>query len=73
VDEAEAVLRRLERIDALERDGASPRALLVEVRALLAEAETWARREGRDGEDALSAVASCRAVLPEGREPVRAS
>ena len=38
MDEARAVLRRLSRIEALEREGAPPRSLLAEVHALLAEA-----------------------------------
>jgi len=48
MDEARAVLRRLGRIEALEREGAPARSLLAEVHALLAEAEAWvvAEREG---------------------------
>ena len=46
VDEARAVLQRLDRIDALEREGAHPTTLLAELRALVREAEAWARLEG---------------------------
>ena len=46
MDEARAVLGRLERIEELERAGASPPALLGELRALVREAEVWARLEG---------------------------
>ena len=48
MDEARAVLRRLDRIEALEREGAPARSMLAEVHALLAEAEAWvaAEREG---------------------------
>jgi hypothetical protein len=46
MDEARAVLGRLERIEALERTGAPPRALLDELRALVVEAEAWARVDG---------------------------
>ena len=37
------VLARLDRIDALDREGAAPGELLAELRGLLREAETWAR------------------------------
>jgi len=46
VDESEAVLRRLERIERLDRSGAPAAELVVELRALVAEAEAWSRREG---------------------------
>ncbi|HKT43795.1 MAG TPA: hypothetical protein VJQ85_03275 [Gaiellaceae bacterium] len=45
MDEARAVLRRLERIEALEREGAHPHALLAELHELVREAEVWARIE----------------------------
>ena len=43
MEEARAVLERLERIEALDRAGAEPGELLAELRALLAEAEAWSR------------------------------
>jgi hypothetical protein len=43
--------------------GANARALLAELRALVGEAEVWARREGRDGAPALDAVERCRSAL----------
>ncbi len=46
MDEAHAVIRRLDRIDALEREGAHPTTLLAELRELVREAEAWARLEG---------------------------
>jgi hypothetical protein len=46
MDEARAVLTRLDRIEALERDGASPGALLEELRGLVQAAEAWVRVEG---------------------------
>jgi hypothetical protein len=61
VDESEAVLERLERIDALDRSGAAPAELVEELRALLAEAEAWSRREG--GDAGARAVADLRAAL----------
>jgi DnaJ-domain-containing protein 1 len=50
MDEAAHVLARLERIDELRvlgvRDGAPAPELLAELRALVPEAEAWARAEG---------------------------
>jgi hypothetical protein len=45
VDEARAVLRRLERIETLEREGAHAGAVLAELHELVREAEAWARVE----------------------------
>jgi len=45
MDETERVLARLQRIEGL-RAGAPPSLLLAELRALVPEAERWARREG---------------------------
>ncbi len=45
-DEAAKVLRRLERIEALDRERASAKRLLGELRELVREAEAWARLEG---------------------------
>jgi hypothetical protein len=54
MEEAHAVLERLGRIERLRRDGALPRLLLDELRALLQEAEEWSRVEGGDaGERAV--------------------
>jgi hypothetical protein len=61
MDESRAVLERLERIEALDRGGAAPTELLEELRALLEEAEAWARREG--GDAARKAVAELRTSL----------
>jgi hypothetical protein len=51
VDEATRVIERLQRIERLERDegagiGSASGRLLGELRALVAEAEAWARLEG---------------------------
>jgi hypothetical protein len=59
--ETEALLDRLGRIEALDREGAPPSTLLPELRALVREAEAWARREGDP--DAEAAAASCAAAL----------
>jgi hypothetical protein len=48
VDEPEAVLRRLERIEELDRRGAPAAELVAQLRGLVAEAEAWSRREGGD-------------------------
>jgi hypothetical protein len=61
VDEAQAVLERLERIRQLDRVGTEPRVLLDELRGLLAEAEAWAGAEG--GEAGAGAVARLRESL----------
>jgi hypothetical protein len=45
MDEARAVLARLERIEALEREGAGVPSLLAELRELVREATEWAERE----------------------------
>lgn len=45
MDEARAVLRRLERIEALDRERAPAELLLAELRELAREAGAWARRE----------------------------
>lgn len=59
MDEARAVLERLERIEALDRAGAGREALLAELRGLLEEAEVWSSVEGGDaGEDAVERLRS---------------
>ena len=61
MDEARAVLARLDRIETLEREGAPPGVLLEELRGLVHDAEMWARLEG--GERAREAVEKCSSVL----------
>jgi hypothetical protein len=61
VDESRAILERLERIEALDRRGASPAVILAELRALVGEAERWSRAEG--GEDAKHALDGLRSAL----------
>ena len=55
------MLERLERIGALDRAGAAKAELLVELRALLEEAEAWSRVEG--GEAGERAVDGLRQAL----------
>jgi hypothetical protein len=71
VEEAHALLARLDRIEALDREGAPPALLLPELQALVHEAEAWARRE-RDprAEDAAAAcAAACEEVLGDAIVP----
>jgi len=66
MDEARAVLERLERIEALEASGAPAGVLLEEVRGLLADAEVWVRIEPTGTDLAESALQRCREALQEG-------
>jgi hypothetical protein len=61
MDEARAVIDRLDRIEALERQGAPPGKLLDELRGLVRDAEAWARLEG--DERAGAAVERCDEAL----------
>jgi hypothetical protein len=45
MEEARAVLARLERIEALDREQADARAVLAELRELVREVESWTRCE----------------------------
>lgn len=68
MDEARAVLERLGRIEALEREGAPAPAVLAEVRELLREAEAWIERE-REREPcdlAADALDRCRGAYDAG-------
>ncbi len=62
--EAEAVLERLARIEALDREGAPAGSLIDELRALITEAQLWSRAEGGEaGNEAVSRLQS--ALTPE--------
>lgn len=63
MDEARAVLARLERIEALDRTDATPDTVLAELRALLHEAEAWVRAENGGADRARDAVERCRQML----------
>jgi len=70
MDEARAVIERLERIEVLEREGATPQLVLAEVRELLREGEEWVRAE-RDGTDvAEDTLERCRLAYDVGVMPV---
>lgn len=59
------MLARLERIDALERGQAQPGELLGELRALLHEAEAWAKTDHGAPDSAADAVQRCRKLLED--------
>jgi hypothetical protein len=61
MDEARAVLARLERIETLDRQGAAAPALIAELRELVREATEWA-----DAEDDPDARAAAEALLVAG-------
>ena len=62
MDEARAVLARLDRIEELERERAPAATLLAEVRSLLVEAEAWVRAEPVGTEGARDALERCREI-----------
>ena len=62
MDEARRVLERLDRIEALDRATAAPGELLEQLRALVREAEAWAKVEGGDA-DADAAVRRLRGAV----------
>lgn len=62
MDEARTVLRRLDRIETLDRQDAPAEELLAELRALVRDAETWLRAEPEPN-GAVEALASCRGEL----------
>lgn len=73
MEEARRVLARLERIEALRRVDTPAASLLDELRALLREAETWARVEREVPETALDAVARGRQMLERATSAPRAA
>ena len=69
MEEARAVLARLERIEALEREGAGVSSVLAELRELVREAGAWAERE-RDPRARAAVTALAEAERAAGEEPV---
>jgi hypothetical protein len=65
MDEARSVLRRLERIEALERRGSPAELMLVELRELVAEAEAWVRVEPAPTEGAEDAIERLRQAVAD--------
>ena len=66
MDEARAVVRRLRRIEALDREEAPAASLLAELRELLTEAEAWVRAEPGGTEPAEEVLERCRDALAAG-------
>lgn len=67
MDVTDRLLHRLRRIEELDGAAAPAGELLGELRALVAEAEAWARREGDDR--AAEAVERCRSALVPSGQP----
>jgi hypothetical protein len=63
MDEARAVLRRLRRIEALDRERAPVQSILAEVHALLEEAEAWLAVEPGGAHLTAAALERCRDAL----------
>ena len=72
MDEARAVLERLERIEALEASGAPAAELLDEVRGLLADAEMWVRAEPSGTDLAATALDRCKEALQQAEKGTEA-
>ena len=70
MEEARAVLARLERIEALEREGAGVKPLLCELRELVREATEWAEQE-RDPRARAAAAALAAAERGDDANPMR--
>jgi hypothetical protein len=67
MEEAQAVLARLERIERLEREGAGVPSILAELRELVREAGEWAELEGdQRAREAAAALAAGHAPVPVG-------
>ena len=72
MEEARAVLRRVARVERLERSGVPAAELLHEVRALLVEVDAWVRCEGPESEGARAALERCLEALDRRTAPVHA-
>jgi hypothetical protein len=63
MEEARAVLARLERIEALDRARGDPAVMLDELRELVREAEIWAKRERDPRAEAAAQLLAERAII----------
>ena len=63
MDEARAVIERLERIERLDRSATPAEVVIDELRALVREAEAWTRAERADTKEAETALQSLRRTL----------
>ena len=63
MEEARAVLARLERIESLDRAHAEPVVLLDELRELVREVEVWAKRERDPRAEAAAQLLADHAIV----------
>jgi len=63
MEEARAVLERLERIEVLDRERAEPGVVLDELRELVREVEIWARRERDPRAEAAAKLLADQAIV----------
>jgi hypothetical protein len=63
VEEARAVIARLERIESLDRANAEAGVLLDELRELVREVEVWAKRERDPRADAAAQLLAEHAIV----------
>lgn len=63
MEEARAVLARLERIESLDRAHAEPGVLLDELRELVGEVEIWAKRERDPRAEAAAQLLAAHAIV----------
>jgi hypothetical protein len=63
MEEARAVLARLERIEALDRERPEPGVVLDELRELVREVEIWAKRERDPRAEAAARLLADHAIV----------
>jgi hypothetical protein len=63
MEEARAVLARLERIEVLDRERAEPGVVLDELRELVREVEIWAKRERDPRAEAAAQLLADHAIV----------
>jgi hypothetical protein len=73
MEEARAVIARLDRIEAMARAQAPAALVLSELELLLPEARRWLEREGPAAAAARVALERCLLVLKEGLQPAGAA
>ena len=73
MDDARAVLSRLERIEGLDSRGAPAPVLLAELRQLVAEAEVWVRVEPGQTDRAEGAIGRLREAVDDASSAPRST
>jgi hypothetical protein len=63
MEEARRLLARLDRVEALQREGAAPTRLLAELDALVEEAEAWISAERDVADPVVDIVRRCREMI----------